>query len=188
MASRRHYYLPRRIEVKRPTETFNRIETLTMMSITACSLLVAALASGSVGTPAVSPTLIAIPVAATGTSTAEQAPTAPAAPAAWTLDRPVNRPAALPVMYVMLGGMQAFDIYSTRRAITSGGGQEVNPLLKQAAGNSGTMLAVKAASTAATIYFAEKMWKKNRKGAMILLAVVNGATAAVAVRNMRNAR
>ena len=162
-----------------------------MMSITACSLLVAALAGGSVGSPAAAPTLVATAVAEARTLVAapDQAlRTVPAIPAAWTLDRPVTRPAALPAMYVMLGGMQAFDIYSTRRAITTGGGQEVNPLLKQAAGNSGTMLAIKAASTAGTIYFAEKMWKKNRKGAMILLAIVNGATAAVAVRNMRNAR
>ena len=90
-------------------------------------------------------------------------------------------------MYAALGGLQAFDVYSTRRAITAGA-NEANPLMKHAAGSSGTMLAVKALSTAATIYFAEKMWKKNRKGAMILMAVVNGATAAVAVRNMRNAR
>ena len=60
--------------------------------------------------------------------------------------------------------------------------------MRGAAGSSGTMLAAKALSTADTIYFAERMWKKNRKGAMILLAVVNGATAAIAVRNMRNAK
>jgi hypothetical protein len=40
------------------------------------------------------------------------------------------------------------------------------------------------------IYFAERAWKKNRKGAIILMAVINGATAAVAARNinMRNTR
>ncbi len=50
------------------------------------------------------------------------------------------------------------------------------------------MLAIKALSTAGTIYFAERAWKKNRKGAVILMAVINGVTAAVAARNIRNAR
>ena len=91
-------------------------------------------------------------------------------------------------MYAALGGMQAFDIYSTRRALTSGSAQEVNPLMKQAAGSSGMMLATKALSTVGAIYFAEKMWKKNPKGAIVLLAVINGATAAIAMRNMKNAK
>jgi hypothetical protein len=50
------------------------------------------------------------------------------------------------------------------------------------------MIAVKAASTAASIYFTERAWKKNRKGAIVLMAVVNGVTAAVAARNLHNAR
>jgi hypothetical protein len=43
-------------------------------------------------------------------------------------------------------------------------------------------------STAGTIYFAERIWKKNRTGAILLMAVINGATGAIAIRNMRNAR
>jgi len=50
------------------------------------------------------------------------------------------------------------------------------------------MLAVKVLSTAGTIYFAERMWKKNRKGAILLMVVINGATGAIAMRNMRNTR
>jgi hypothetical protein len=164
-----------------------------MMSITACSLVIAATLAGGSADPitAGTPALIAAAVAETRTPATipEQSLRAvPAIPAAWTIDRPVSgRPAALPVMYLALGGLQAFDVYSTRRALTAGA-DEANPLMKHAAQSSGTMLAVKALSTAGTIYFAEKMWKKNRKGAMILMAVVNGATAAVALRNMRNAR
>jgi hypothetical protein len=90
-------------------------------------------------------------------------------------------------MYAAFGALQGLDVYSTRRAI-AGGAQEANPLMRPAAANSGAMLAAKALSAVGAIYFAERAWKKNRKGAIILMAVINGATAAVAARNMRNAR
>jgi hypothetical protein len=111
----------------------------------------------------------------------------PAVPEAWMVDRQESRPAALPVMYAALGALNAFDVYSTRRAIGAGA-TEANPLMRRAAGNSGAMLAVKALSTAGTIYFAERAWKKNRKGAVVLMAAINGVTAAIAMRNVRNAR
>jgi hypothetical protein len=47
---------------------------------------------------------------------------------------------------------------------------------------------VKAAAGASTIYFAERMWKKNRLGAVIVMAALNGATAAIVTRNQRNSR
>jgi hypothetical protein len=47
---------------------------------------------------------------------------------------------------------------------------------------------LKAATTASTIFFAERMWKKNKVGAVVMLAAINGATAAVSMHNMRNAR
>lgn len=106
---------------------------------------------------------------------------------AWMIDAPERRPAALPALYATLGAMHALDAYSTRRAVNAGA-YEGNPLMRKAAGNSGAMLAVKAASTAATIFFAERAWKKNRKGAVILMAAINGAMAAVSVRNFRNAQ
>jgi uncharacterized protein DUF5658 len=178
-----------------------------MMSITACSLLVAATLTGgsasvaTTGAPALVATVVSEAPGRSFDSTGPAGATTPAAvpepslraapalPEAWTLDRPVSgRPAALPVMYAALGGLQAFDIYSTRRAISGGGAQEANPLMKQAAGRSGMMLAAKALSTAGTIYFAERLWKKNRKGAMILMAVINGATGVIAMRNMKHTR
>lgn len=103
------------------------------------------------------------------------------------LDRHESRPAAMPVMYAALGALQAFDVYSTRQALAAGA-HEGNPLMQKAAGNSGAMLAVKALSTAGTIYFMERAWKKNRKGAIVTMAIVNGTMAAIAASNMRNAR
>lgn len=105
----------------------------------------------------------------------------------WMLDRPERRPAALPLMYVTLGALQGLDVYSTRRALAAGA-DEANPLMRKAAGSSGAMLAVKALSTAGTVYFVERAWKKNRKGAVITMAIINGAMAAIAANNMRNAQ
>jgi hypothetical protein len=105
----------------------------------------------------------------------------------WMVDAPDKRPAGLSALYVTFGALQMTDAYTTRRAIRSGA-VEANPLMKGAARNTGTLYAVKAASTAVSIYLAEKAWKKNRKGAVILMAVVNGVTAAVVARNLRNAR
>jgi hypothetical protein len=104
---------------------------------------------------------------------------------AWMVDAPERRPAALPALYATLGAMHALDAYSTRRAMATGA-YEANPVLRKA--NTGAMVAVKVASTAAAVFFAERAWKKNKKGAVILMAAINGAMAAVSVRNFRNAR
>jgi hypothetical protein len=68
------------------------------------------------------------------------------------------------------------------------GADEANPLMQRSAGNAGATLGIKVASTAATIFFAERAWKKNRKGTVILMAVINGAMVAVSARNFRNAQ
>jgi hypothetical protein len=105
----------------------------------------------------------------------------------WMVDRKIGRPGAVTAMYGTLVVLQALDIYSTGRAL-SGGGTEVNPLLKDAAGNRAAMIAAKAISTATSIYFAERAWKKNRKGAVVLMAVVNAVTAGVVAHNLTNGR
>jgi len=115
------------------------------------------------------------------------APALETATEAWMFDRKVSRPASVTVLYGTLGVMQALDIYSTQRALGRGG-REINPIVEQAAGNQAIMIGVKAISTATSIYFAERAWKKNRKGAVVLMAIVNGVTAAVVARNLRNAR
>lgn len=106
---------------------------------------------------------------------------------AWMIDTPERRPAALPALYATFGALQALDVYSTRKAIGNGA-FEANPLMRNAAKNSGTMLAVKAATGAAAIYFTERAWKKNKKGAVILMAAINGGMAAIVARNLRNAK
>jgi hypothetical protein len=106
---------------------------------------------------------------------------------AWMQDGPAKRPAALMAMYASLGALQAMDVYSTRRALAAGG-TELNPVMRTSAGHSGAMLAAKAVATAGSVFFTERAWKKNRKGAMVLMAVMNGVTAAVVANNLKNAR
>lgn len=99
----------------------------------------------------------------------------------------VKRPAALPALYVTLGVMQAMDIYSTSAALKAGA-KEANPTAAPFAGNTGSMIGLKAATMAGTIFFAERMWKTNKVGAIVMMAAINGATAAVSMHNMQNAK
>jgi hypothetical protein len=98
-----------------------------------------------------------------------------------------KRGSLLPSLYVSLAAVQAADIYSTRQAIKAGA-SEANPMMKSFAGSSGSMLAIKAATTAGTIFFAERLAKKNKAAAIGLMIATNGTLAAVAAHNMRNAR
>jgi hypothetical protein len=99
----------------------------------------------------------------------------------------VERPVILPALYATLGGMQAWDIYTTTRALTVGA-HEANPTAATFSSHAGSLVGLKAATTVGTIFFAERMWKKNKVGAIVMLVAVNGATAAVSMHNMRNAR
>ena len=100
---------------------------------------------------------------------------------------PAKRPMILPALYVSLGAVQAWDVYSTSAALKAGA-VERNPLVAPIAGNSAGMIALKVGTAATTVFFAERLWKKNRVGAIVMMAAINGATAAVAMRNIRNAR
>lgn len=104
---------------------------------------------------------------------------------AWAADRAERRPAALPALYGTYAALQALDVYSTRRAL-SAGATEANPLLTS--GSTARTLAIKGAAGAATIFFAERAWKKSRVGAIVLMAALNGTTAAIVARNAHNAR
>ena len=99
-----------------------------------------------------------------------------------------RRPALLPALYGSYIGLQALDIHSTHAALTTGAGREGNPLLTGVAHNSAGLIALKAASTAAVIWGSEKLRKKNRAAAVLLMVGVNTATAVVVARNYRVAR
>jgi hypothetical protein len=102
-------------------------------------------------------------------------------------DRKPRRPAALLPLYGSLITLQGLDVHSTRRALDAGAG-ESNPAMRPVVTNGAAFLAVKAGATASVIWVSERMWKKNRKAALILTGVVNVAMAAVVANNYRVSR
>ena len=125
------------------------------------------------------------PPAAAATTRLEQARPS-AGDVDWSL-RPIEigarrRPSVLPVLYVSFAALQAFDAYSTTAGLARGA-QEANPMMRSVAGNSAAFWAVKAGSTAASIWLAERLWKTNRVGAIVTMVVANGVMASVATRN-----
>jgi hypothetical protein len=96
-----------------------------------------------------------------------------------------ERPAALLSLYGSLIALQGLDIHSTRRGLASGAGRELNPAVRPVVRNSAAFIAVKASATAGVIWASEKMWKKNRKAAVIFTALVNAGMAAVVANNYR---
>ena len=98
-----------------------------------------------------------------------------------------KRPAIIPALYVTLGAVQAWDALATNAALNAGA-REANPAVAPFASNPGSLIGAKAAATAGTIFFAERLWKKNKVAAVVMLAAINGATAAVSMHNMRNSR
>lgn len=100
---------------------------------------------------------------------------------------PAKRPMILPALYVSLGAVQAWDVYSTSAALKAGA-TERNPLVAPVVSNAGGMLALKLVAAGSTVFFAERLWRKNRVAAIVMMAGLNGATAAIAMHNIRNAR
>src|SRR5688572_7327970 len=68
-----------------------------------------------------------------------------------------KRPAAMIGLYASFAALQAFDAHSTARALDRGA-VEANPLMRGIAGNTGGMLAIKAAGTAGVVYAGERLW------------------------------
>jgi hypothetical protein len=102
-----------------------------------------------------------------------------------TSDIAPKRPAALPVLYGSLAGLQAYDIYSTRQALSLGA-REANPLMTSVAGSTSGLVAAKVASTSAMVVVAEHLWRTNHRPAAIMTMIVcNGIMTAVAMNNAR---
>jgi Domain of unknown function (DUF5658) len=106
---------------------------------------------------------------------------APDLPIATALVKP--RPHIVPSLYVSLAVLQAYDGYSTLRGLRHGA-REMNPIVAHAAGQPVVMWTLKAASTAATIYCAEQLWRSHRRGrAIALLVAANSMMGVIAARN-----
>ena len=98
-----------------------------------------------------------------------------------------ERGALIPVMYVALGATQTLDLLATNAALDRGA-REANPLASPLTKNTASWIALKAASTAGTIVFAERLRKRNEFAAVVVVAAINAALTAAAIRNVQNSR
>lgn len=96
----------------------------------------------------------------------------------------MKRPTALAGLYASLAGLQVYDAMSTAKGMKQGA-REANPLMQGAVHNSAMFWSVKAATTVLPMIMAEKMWKRNKVGAVVMMAVANSVAATVAANNAR---
>ena len=85
-------------------------------------------------------------------------------------------------LYTSFAALQVLDAHSTVRAV-NGGAREMNPLVGGMATNTGALLATKAGAAATTIYLTEKVRKRSKVGALLLMAGINSAYAVIVARN-----
>jgi len=86
-------------------------------------------------------------------------------------------------MYASLGMLQAYDVYSTKKAMATGA-IEQNPLLQGTVANRAAFIGLKIAMSAGPIYEAEKLWRNHhRVGAIALMVASNGIMMGVAAHN-----
>jgi len=116
----------------------------------------------------------------------EPPPTILSSPPATATDaaKTPDRPAPLLGLYVSLATLQALDFASTRTALNAGG-VEGNPLVAPLLASPIGFLALKAGITGATIYVSERLWKKNRRAAVLTMIGLNAGYAAVVGHNYR---
>jgi hypothetical protein len=96
---------------------------------------------------------------------------------------PADRGSVLPALYVSLGGLQAYDGYSTSRGLRNGA-YEANSVMGTLASHPAALWAMKGGTAFVSILVAERLWRGHHRGqAIALMAVSNGIMAAVAASN-----
>ena len=101
---------------------------------------------------------------------------------------PAHRPAALTPLYVSLVAVNVLDVTSTYDALHSANAREANPVVSRIVDQPAAFIAVKAATTATTIWAAEKLWRKHRLAAVAVVGMANAALATAVVNNYRVAQ
>lgn len=97
-----------------------------------------------------------------------------------------GRPRALVPLYISMTALQLLDIVSTERVLGAGG-IEANPLVAPLVGSTPKFVALKAGVSGAMIYAVERLWKQNRKAAILMLMGANIGYAAVVSHNFAQA-
>lgn len=97
--------------------------------------------------------------------------------------QPARRPQILGVLYASFIGLEVYDGYSTSTGLTAGA-TESNGLVRWAAVHPTIFWGVKGGAAAASLYVAERMWRRHRRGQAIAVMVAsNVVMAAVAANN-----
>ena len=130
---------------------------------------------------------IAILVSPASAADDTMAPAATGIIASYRVHESLSRPVVLPALYVSFAALQIFDMYSTNTALARGA-REVNPLMQEVVTNKAAFWTMKAGVTAATIFAAERLWKKNKVAAIAVMAAGNSVAAIVAARNAHTLR
>ena len=90
-------------------------------------------------------------------------------------------------LYATTATMQMMDVRSTLTAFKNGA-VEANPMMSGIVKNKAAFIAFKAGIAASTIWSAHSMAKRNKVGAILMLAAVNSAYAIIVNHNYQVAR
>jgi uncharacterized protein DUF5658 len=93
-----------------------------------------------------------------------------------------SRPAALMPLYISFSTLQILDVHSTLRA-PEFGGTEANPLLRGIVGSPVALVATKAGVSAAVMLATERLWKRNKAAAVLMMIGLNSVYAGVVAHN-----
>jgi Domain of unknown function (DUF5658) len=96
---------------------------------------------------------------------------------------PRKRPVALAPLYVSYSTLQVIDVTTTMAALKRRTGREGNPMMGLVVDHPVAFVAVKAGSTAATIWLSERLWKRHRVAAVATMIGMNAAMAIVVGHN-----
>jgi hypothetical protein len=101
-------------------------------------------------------------------------------------DQPAPTPTAeriaLTSLYISFATLQGLDAHSTLRAAEFGG-LEGNPVLGGVVGSPAAVVAAKAASTAGVVFASERLWKRHKTAAIVMMIALNSAYGAIVAHN-----
>jgi hypothetical protein len=96
-----------------------------------------------------------------------------------------QRPRSLPPLYAAFAVLQALDAHSTLSAVRAGL-TEANPALRSVVTQPATFIAAKLAASAGTVYLTERLWRRHRMAAVMLMVAVNGTYGVIVANNYRS--
>ncbi|HMD35662.1 MAG TPA: DUF5658 family protein [Vicinamibacterales bacterium] len=102
----------------------------------------------------------------------------------WDWSSTLRRPDTFEALSMSLVGLTVVDTITTTQALHDGTGRELNPVLAPFAHNTAALVATKAAIDIAVIYFARKIWHRDRQTGINILIGANALTGVAVVRNM----